>query len=109
MKPKHYMPELFVSSHALVICNCQHIKQTKPYKLLNLNIKQYCHILKNVMVHPPKLITCNILQNKGVHHMKIRITTKHNMLHMVYQKPTEIKSHRRIYEFLNTVIHSQFC
>jgi hypothetical protein len=31
------------------------------------------------------------------------------MLHMVYQKPTEMKSHHRIYVLLNIGIHSQFC
>jgi len=41
--------------------------------------------------------------------MTIRFATEHNMLHMVYQKPTEMKSHHRIYVFLNIVIHSQFC
>ena len=61
------------------------------------------------MVHPSKLIICNFLQNKGVHHMAIRFAIEHNKLHMVYQKPNEIKSHHRIYMFLNTVIHSQFC
>ena len=38
--------------------------------------------------------------------MTIRFAVEHNMLHMVYKKLTEMKSHHRIYVFLNTVIHS---